>query len=623
MDIGPAGGTVSLEGLTLTIPPGALTQTTTITVTSSQDNVPWLQQYSPLYFLEPDGLDFLKPATVTITSPDKLSTDVMLLSTVHAGGPSVTWMQDRHGSATQQSLTASINHFSDVIDANLAPCDAQQDIECSYLPCGRHVRQVGVAGGSNPSQSEKYERNASRVFLDQCVLDCPCQEVNPLAGADLTIATFDNGSNSFSLDSMACSTSESIYDDIPSDLVNDIDATLENRAVIDGISLSVDDSQATLSDATTGEALYRASLPLGTNLPFGYDFTIPTVTMTGTDPAKYTATFTLGGPVGCPGTVIPRAPSDAGTGLVDAASHDGGAHDATAQDGPTLTPDVGACPGFSRVTSVTPLTGPLGTQVTVTGCGMTGATGVTLAYCMGGISGFGPPPETLPVTVVSDSEVQFYANPSMALNFAPAVNVAGSSFLRPGWPMYSFPPSITAAGATPTCGPYDTNCCGATATCCQPSGIVLRNPTSSTGFGCDATNDCYGWVFGQNLATNNSPQGSQGSPTFPPVTVSLNGVASLSINQPSATCTEVAGQWHAGAYQVGALNTISVSTPAGTASATCIGSGMTVAAPFTDCNKCCTTTGCYDTSIGVGSNCCPTLNPSGGCNYTSTSCSCT
>jgi hypothetical protein len=119
-----AGGTVTLEGTTLPVPPGALPADTVITITSSTAAPPsgcksW---NSPVFTFEPDGLAFLMPVAMTITL------------TGSPAAPAVHWSSSTHGvenlGGTVQGnrITAFVTHFSQGfvaeggdVDAGVAP----------------------------------------------------------------------------------------------------------------------------------------------------------------------------------------------------------------------------------------------------------------------------------------------------------------------------------------------------------------------------------------------------------------------------------------------------------------------------------------------------------------------
>jgi hypothetical protein len=64
--VGAEGGVVEADGVTLTVPAGALAEETSIVITKTADSVPARHTgVSALYKFEPDGLKFKKPATLT------------------------------------------------------------------------------------------------------------------------------------------------------------------------------------------------------------------------------------------------------------------------------------------------------------------------------------------------------------------------------------------------------------------------------------------------------------------------------------------------------------------------------------------------------------------------------
>jgi len=66
--VGPSGDTVALPGsVDLVIPPGALAETTTITITRTTRAAPdEIVALSPVFEFGPDGLVFAKPVEVTL-----------------------------------------------------------------------------------------------------------------------------------------------------------------------------------------------------------------------------------------------------------------------------------------------------------------------------------------------------------------------------------------------------------------------------------------------------------------------------------------------------------------------------------------------------------------------------
>lgn len=105
--IGAAGGKVTVEGVTLTVPPGALANDQTITVTSTTGSAPsGASAFSPVYTFTPAGLKFATPVTVEIAF------------TGDAAKAAVFWSSD--GAAWEKLATtasgtiakASVLHFS-------------------------------------------------------------------------------------------------------------------------------------------------------------------------------------------------------------------------------------------------------------------------------------------------------------------------------------------------------------------------------------------------------------------------------------------------------------------------------------------------------------------------------
>lgn len=105
--IGPSGGTVSLNGVQLTIPAGALSTTTAIRITETDEAPPaGYRAFSPVYRFEPDGTTFTAPVTVTL--PYRGDVRVATLFWSRPGGG---W--DRLGGVpTTTSVDGAVSHFS-------------------------------------------------------------------------------------------------------------------------------------------------------------------------------------------------------------------------------------------------------------------------------------------------------------------------------------------------------------------------------------------------------------------------------------------------------------------------------------------------------------------------------
>jgi hypothetical protein len=109
LQIGPAGGQVTLEGATLTVPAGAVPNGQQITITSTTDRPPadFTSWASPIYRFEPSGLTFAVPATVQIT----FSGDATV-QTIYWTNAAGTDFMDIGGNVSGSSISAQVTHFS-------------------------------------------------------------------------------------------------------------------------------------------------------------------------------------------------------------------------------------------------------------------------------------------------------------------------------------------------------------------------------------------------------------------------------------------------------------------------------------------------------------------------------
>jgi len=107
-EIGPSGGRVSFSGASITIPPGALSKPTKISLSLSSVTTPkGYEIYSPIYGFSPPGLTFAVPATVELPNLDGPSSAVVYWSSPTGNGydPLATTL-------TQSSASALVTHFS-------------------------------------------------------------------------------------------------------------------------------------------------------------------------------------------------------------------------------------------------------------------------------------------------------------------------------------------------------------------------------------------------------------------------------------------------------------------------------------------------------------------------------
>ena len=128
--IGPEGGTItSTDGrLTLTFPPGALSEDTEITIRNIDPNElpPEFDGLDPdlAYLLEPDGIVFAVPVTATLMLDEEpaqddgsLSTELALLITSSNGELEVleNLTADVDGDENTTTVSGELGHFSDLV----------------------------------------------------------------------------------------------------------------------------------------------------------------------------------------------------------------------------------------------------------------------------------------------------------------------------------------------------------------------------------------------------------------------------------------------------------------------------------------------------------------------------
>ena len=108
--VGVSGGTItSSDGLTMSIPFGALDSATTISVTTSAAPPPaGVGAVSPVYQFGPEGLTFAKPVTVTLPMPAGVTTGSIYWSRLG----STTVFDPIGGTISGGRITAEVPHFS-------------------------------------------------------------------------------------------------------------------------------------------------------------------------------------------------------------------------------------------------------------------------------------------------------------------------------------------------------------------------------------------------------------------------------------------------------------------------------------------------------------------------------
>jgi hypothetical protein len=106
--IGPEGGTIVVDGATMTFPPGAVTTPTSITIAATTEAAPdGFVALSPVFRCEPSGTSFPVKVTMAMTfSGDPARATIFWSS---AATPEFT---DVGGSVSGSVMTTEVAHFS-------------------------------------------------------------------------------------------------------------------------------------------------------------------------------------------------------------------------------------------------------------------------------------------------------------------------------------------------------------------------------------------------------------------------------------------------------------------------------------------------------------------------------
>ncbi len=156
--IGTEGGSVNVDDLVLTIPAGALTRPTSITITRTSDVAPnGFVALTPIYRFSPDGLTFAQPARVSFAQPASAPNATIVWS---AG----TTFEALATQAVGGRLEAEVIHFSSgfvaippVVDGGIdaGTSDAGSDVSvmldgssCFAPPVIDPTGNVFAAGGT-------------------------------------------------------------------------------------------------------------------------------------------------------------------------------------------------------------------------------------------------------------------------------------------------------------------------------------------------------------------------------------------------------------------------------------------------------------------------------------------
>jgi hypothetical protein len=106
--VGPDGGTIVVQGATVTIPKGALTTSLDITISASESGPPnGFVALSKVFVCEPSGTDFAEPVTMKMPFDDDGKPSSIFWST----GADPTF-KDVGGEVAGGAMTATVRHFS-------------------------------------------------------------------------------------------------------------------------------------------------------------------------------------------------------------------------------------------------------------------------------------------------------------------------------------------------------------------------------------------------------------------------------------------------------------------------------------------------------------------------------
>jgi len=108
--IGRAGGTIKVGPHTLVIPAGALSSPVTITATIKSEKI------NRVHF-EPDGLQFARPATLTMSYANCSVVNVLLPHRILYVSPDLKILQSLLSldNLLSKTVSANLNHFSDYV----------------------------------------------------------------------------------------------------------------------------------------------------------------------------------------------------------------------------------------------------------------------------------------------------------------------------------------------------------------------------------------------------------------------------------------------------------------------------------------------------------------------------
>ena len=168
--IGPAGGTITASGMTLSVPAGALHERQTITLTplSSIGGSPFHDLIGAVQ-MEPEGLHFLIPATLTIPRPPGLL-DNQIVGFGFTGGGTGFHLKPKGSSSGP--IVLQVLHFSGGGAANATLTEVNRTLGYEPTP-GQELAEQQIAAAQiqfpNPSDQLFPTSDALKAWFDHSV----------------------------------------------------------------------------------------------------------------------------------------------------------------------------------------------------------------------------------------------------------------------------------------------------------------------------------------------------------------------------------------------------------------------------------------------------------------------
>lgn len=168
--LGPSGGTVTLSGgPSLTVPPGALTASTTLTISSKGSNGP---SGNPVYVFGPAGTTFASPVTVSLPRPASLA--VGAAAAVYWTLPaSSTQYEPLAATVVAGGVLADVTHFSEGFVGE--PCAAGATCTAGLGACDVGALACEAGAPVCTRTGSAADGTACAAAPDACAAESTCQ----------------------------------------------------------------------------------------------------------------------------------------------------------------------------------------------------------------------------------------------------------------------------------------------------------------------------------------------------------------------------------------------------------------------------------------------------------------